>query len=137
MSRHSLSVSFPRSTRVAVRAFSLQSHATRGDFARLTPDDARFFRGLLGDAGVVADPAQLAKYNTDWLKNWKGQSTLAIRCGSHHRRAQPGRVIHVQPATRPKTTDEVSKVLKYCNERRLAVVPQVQSSVRAVLLVRR
>lgn len=45
----------------------------------------------------------LEMYNTDWLKKYKGQSQLVLR---------------------PRSTEEVSKILKYCNDRRLAVVPQ-------------
>ena len=39
----------------------------------------------------------------DWTKKYKGESKLVLR---------------------PKTTEEVSTVLKYCNTRKLAVVPQ-------------
>jgi FAD/FMN-containing dehydrogenase len=39
----------------------------------------------------------------DWTKKYKGQSKLVVR---------------------PKSTEEVSAVLKYCNDRKLAVVPQ-------------
>ena len=31
-------------------------------------------------------------------------------------------------ALRPKSTEQVSKVLAYCNDRRLAIVPQVRAS---------
>lgn len=31
-------------------------------------------------------------------------------------------------ALRPKSTEQVSKVLAYCNDRRLAIVPQVNAS---------
>eukprot|EP00392_Amoebophrya_sp_AT5.2_P015060 g15250.t1 len=43
------------------------------------------------------------RYNVDWLKITKGDSKLALL---------------------PKTTEEVSKILAYCNEKKLAVVPQ-------------
>lgn len=32
-------------------------------------------------------------------------------------------------ALRPKSTEQVSKILAHCNERRLAVVPQVRSTI--------
>ena len=32
-------------------------------------------------------------------------------------------------ALRPKSTEQVSKILAYCNDRRLAIVPQVSSFV--------
>lgn len=44
----------------------------------------------------------MEQYNTDWTKKYQGNSKLALK---------------------PKTTDEIAAVLKYCNERRLAVVP--------------
>ena len=34
-------------------------------------------------------------------------------------------------ALRPKNTEQVSKVLAYCNERRLAIVPQVRAFPRS------
>ena len=39
----------------------------------------------------------------DWTKKYKGHSKLVVR---------------------PKSTEEISAVLKYCNDRKLAVVPQ-------------
>jgi len=39
----------------------------------------------------------------DWTKKYKGHSKLLLK---------------------PKTTEEVSAVLRHCNERRLAIVPQ-------------
>ena len=33
-------------------------------------------------------------------------------------------------ALRPKSTEQVSKVLSYCNDRRLAIVPQVELSLQ-------
>ena len=34
-------------------------------------------------------------------------------------------------ALRPKSTEQVSKILAYCNDRRLAIVPQVSLLRRA------
>ena len=62
-----------------------------------------FFRALLGDAGVITDHDDLVPYNTDWMKIYQGQSKLALR---------------------PKTTEQVAQIMRYCNERGLAVVPQ-------------
>ena len=72
-------------------------------YARLEDRDVAFFKEVLGPAGVISDHEDLVPYNTDWMKKYHGQSTLALR---------------------PKTTEQVSKILKYCNERCLAVVPQ-------------
>merc|ERR1712179_2918 len=46
---------------------------------------------------------ELDQYNVDWLKIVRGQSKLVIR---------------------PKTVNEVSEIMKYCNENLLAVCPQ-------------
>ena len=51
----------------------------------------------------MTDPHELEPYNSDWMKKYKGASRLALR---------------------PKTTEQVAHILRYCNERRLAVVPQ-------------
>jgi FAD/FMN-containing dehydrogenase len=42
-------------------------------------------------------------YNMDWTKKYRGNSSAVIK---------------------PKTSEEVAAILKYCNERKLAVVPQ-------------
>ena len=46
---------------------------------------------------------RLKQYNRDWLGNWMGKSKLALL---------------------PTNIDQVSKLSRYCNERKLAVVPQ-------------
>ena len=45
----------------------------------------------------------LEPFNSDWMRKYKGHTKLVVKPGS---------------------TDEVSKVLKYCNDNMLAVVPQ-------------
>lgn len=45
----------------------------------------------------------LEGYNTDWMNTVRGQSQLVLR---------------------PQNTEQVSKILSYCNENNLAVVPQ-------------
>jgi D-2-hydroxyglutarate dehydrogenase len=52
---------------------------------------------------VVQDEERLSVANTDWLRKYIGTSQLLLL---------------------PKNTDEVSKILSYCNSRQLAVVPQ-------------
>jgi len=49
------------------------------------------------------DQSDLDQYNTDWLSTVKGQSKLVLK---------------------PKTSSEVSAVLKYCNDNNIAVCPQ-------------
>ena len=54
--------------------------------------------------GVTSDAGDdLEAYNSDWMRKYRGHTRLVVR---------------------PKTTEEVSKILKYCNDNVLAVVPQ-------------
>jgi len=69
--------------------------------------DVEKFRAILGkeDAkgGLITDESDLEKYNRDWMGRFKGRSRLALL---------------------PKTTQQVSEILQYCNTRKIAVVPQ-------------
>lgn len=55
------------------------------------------------NARQANDPSELDQYNLDWMGKYRGHSTTVLR---------------------PKTTEQVSKILEYCNERRIGVVPQ-------------
>ncbi len=79
-------------------------------FAQLTPDHVAFFRDLLGSDSAVIDGVTSADaaddiepFNTDWMRKYRGHCKLVLK---------------------PATTDDVSKILKYCNDNLLAVVPQ-------------
>lgn len=72
-------------------------------FNRVESDDIAFFRSVLGESGVIVDSEALEQYNVDWMQKYRGASKLALR---------------------PKTTEQVSKVLAHCNERRIPIVPQ-------------
>ncbi|XP_015576266.1 D-2-hydroxyglutarate dehydrogenase, mitochondrial [Ricinus communis] len=72
-------------------------------FATLNCDDIAYFKGILGEKNVIEDEDRLESANTDWMHKYKGSSKLLLL---------------------PTTTQEVSQILKYCNSRRLAVVPQ-------------
>ena len=58
---------------------------------------------MLGNKAVVTDEEELEIHNTDWTKKYKGNSSVMIK---------------------PSNTADVSAILSYCNERKLAVVPQ-------------
>ncbi|XP_064643132.1 D-2-hydroxyglutarate dehydrogenase, mitochondrial-like isoform X2 [Lineus longissimus] len=78
----------------------------RGPFAKVTDKDISFFKDLLANRvlkGGEGHDDDLDEYNVDWLQSYRGRSKLVLK---------------------PKTTEEVSKIVKYCNERSLAVVPQ-------------
>lgn len=77
-------------------------------FAEVTPEHVKHFRDLVGDSavldGVNADAeGDLEPFNEDWMRKYRGRSRLVLKPGS---------------------TEDVSKILKYCNENMLAVVPQ-------------
>jgi (R)-2-hydroxyglutarate---pyruvate transhydrogenase len=78
-------------------------------FSEITPDHVKHFKSILGDDaavidGVSADASDdIEPYNADWMHKYRGHTRLVLR---------------------PKSTGEVSKVLKYCNDNMLAVVPQ-------------
>ncbi|KAI1824432.1 hypothetical protein F4861DRAFT_506322 [Xylaria intraflava] len=79
-------------------------------FSKITKDHVAYFRGLLGKDSAIIDgvTAELSAndmepYNGDWMRKYRG---------------------HCQLVLKPVSTDEVSKILKYCNDNMLAVVPQ-------------
>ncbi|KAG9343555.1 hypothetical protein JZ751_013721 [Albula glossodonta] len=71
-------------------------------FATVNEQDLDYFRRLL-PGRTITDPDLLQSGNEDWLKSVKGSSEVLLR---------------------PQSTEEVSQILRYCNERRLAVNPQ-------------
>jgi hypothetical protein len=75
-------------------------------------EDVNYFASVLSSPSSVlsslsksspASESDLESFNTDWMNKYKGQSTTVLK---------------------PRSTDEVSKILKYCWENRIAVVPQ-------------
>lgn len=75
----------------------------RGNYARLESDDIGHFKHILDENRVLTQPEEIDGYNTDWLRTVRGQSQLVLK---------------------PKTTEEVSKIIGHCVKRRLAVCPQ-------------
>ncbi|XP_037068756.1 D-2-hydroxyglutarate dehydrogenase, mitochondrial-like [Pollicipes pollicipes] len=76
---------------------------TRGSYSELTDDDLQQFRRILDDGRVVTAADELDIYNTDWWRTCRGESRVLLK---------------------PRTTEEVSRILRHCNDRRLAVCPQ-------------
>lgn len=62
-----------------------------------------FFASVIGKSNVLQEESELSGLNEDWMGKYQGNSRLALR---------------------PKSTDQVSKILAYCNEKCIAVVPQ-------------
>ena len=78
-------------------------------FTKITEEHVKFFQDLLGSESSVIDgiskdaSADIEAYNSDWMRKFRGHTKLVLK---------------------PSSTDEVSNILKYCNENMLAVVPQ-------------
>ncbi|KAK6950459.1 hypothetical protein Daesc_008787 [Daldinia eschscholtzii] len=79
-------------------------------FAQITNEHVDYFKQLLGKDSAVIDGVtgaaaedEIEPFNLDWMRKYKGHCKLVLKPGS---------------------TEEVSKILKYCNENMLAVVPQ-------------
>ncbi|KAK8918747.1 hypothetical protein KSP39_PZI021902 [Platanthera zijinensis] len=87
------------------RPFSSASTSTKRNpyFSTVSLDDVRHFVDILGHKSVIQDEDRLLAANIDWMRKYKGSSQLLLL---------------------PKNTEEVSKILQYCNTRCLAVVPQ-------------
>lgn len=79
----------------------------RGNFAEVNADDIAFFKSVVGETDVLLadgkDGEGLEAFNVDWLSTVRGRSRVVLR---------------------PKTTEEVSKVMAHCYKRKLAVCPQ-------------
>ncbi|XP_036318571.1 D-2-hydroxyglutarate dehydrogenase, mitochondrial-like isoform X1 [Rhagoletis pomonella] len=73
----------------------------RNPFADLEDRDIAFFESTVGSRYVVQEDLQT--YNIDFWRAVRGNSKLVLK---------------------PGTTQEVSAILRYCNERKLAVCPQ-------------
>lgn len=59
---------------------------------------------ILSTLAPVSTPAEeLDQYNNDWMGKYHGNSTTVLK---------------------PKTTEQVSEIVKWCNERRIGIVPQ-------------
>lgn len=78
-------------------------------FAKVTPEHVTYFKELLGSESAVIDGVNadaqddIEPFNEDWMHKYKGQCRLVLK---------------------PDSTEQVSKILKYCNDNLLAVVPQ-------------
>nr|OQO28929.1 hypothetical protein B0A51_03949 [Rachicladosporium sp. CCFEE 5018] len=78
-------------------------------FKELNSDDVKFFKDLLGSESAVIDGvnqdalSDLEGFNADWMKKYRGKAKLVLK---------------------PDSTEQVSKILKYCNDNLLAVNPQ-------------
>ncbi|KAG8933028.1 hypothetical protein FRC02_000215 [Tulasnella sp. 418] len=81
-----------------------------GNFSSLESRDVEHFATILPSTSILSTLGpfnhaveELAAYNSDWMGKYHGKSKCVLK---------------------PKTVEEVSKILKWCWERRIPVVPQ-------------
>ncbi|KAI8896219.1 hypothetical protein BC833DRAFT_598282 [Globomyces pollinis-pini] len=72
---------------------------TRKPFKTLDSNDYDYFNNF----NNITDTETISSYNNDWMNKYSGKSSIVLR---------------------PKTTLQVSEILKYCNQNNIAVVPQ-------------
>lgn len=78
-------------------------------YSEITSEHVKFFKDTLGSESAVVDGVttdaseDLEAFNTDWMRKYRGHTRLVVK---------------------PQSAEEVSKVLAYCNNNMLAVVPQ-------------
>ena len=78
-------------------------------FAKITAEDVDFFKSVLGSETAVLESVtqnadeDIEGYNCDWMRKYRGHTKVVLR---------------------PDSTEQISKILKYCNDKMLAVVPQ-------------
>ncbi|XP_063379361.1 D-2-hydroxyglutarate dehydrogenase, mitochondrial [Cydia fagiglandana] len=75
----------------------------RKEFGVVQSEDVNYFKSILSEEQVLTEESDVLPFNIDWIKNCRGQSKVVLK---------------------PKSTQQVSQILAYCNERRLAVCPQ-------------
>lgn len=75
------------------------------NYKELCTDDFKYFRSILSEHEILeaSDIEDLAFYNEDWMRKYRGQSKIVLK---------------------PKSVEKISQIVKYCNEQKIAVVPQ-------------
>ncbi|KAI9250722.1 hypothetical protein BY458DRAFT_524385 [Sporodiniella umbellata] len=90
--------------KVAYTVDKFPGHQRNESFKKITGQDVDYFKSIVGENGLIYDNEDdLFAFNTDWMHKFRGKSQLVLK---------------------PKTTQQVSDILKYCNQEKLAVVPQ-------------
>ncbi|KAF8832480.1 hypothetical protein HHX47_DHR1001654 [Lentinula edodes] len=93
------------------RIFTRPNSSLASQLNSVTDADALHFSKILSSPSSVlstlpsisTSPEELDIYNNDWMGKYCGKSTTVLK---------------------PKTTEEVSKIVKWCNDKRIGIVPQ-------------
>ncbi|KAF5281273.1 hypothetical protein FQA39_LY05159 [Lamprigera yunnana] len=101
--RHRINTQFLRKLQVQPNYTHEVYNIKRGNYNTLENDHITFFQNLLGTTRVLIDETDLEGYNVDIMTILRGNGKIVLR---------------------PKTTEEVSQILAFCNANRLAVCPQ-------------
>lgn len=94
---------FIRKHSTAFLTKDLYPDVKRGDYTTLNPHHVKIFESILDKNRVLTNEHDLKSYNKDWLNMVCGYSAIALK---------------------PKSTEEVSEILKVCRKEHLAVCPQ-------------
>lgn len=103
-----------RWTRGAAGAWTARRHASTApkssSLAQLSQQDVEHFATILPKTSILSTippfdstADDLKPFNSDWMDKYHGHSTCVLK---------------------PRSAKEVSEILRYCWERRIAVVPQ-------------
>nr|CAD7575962.1 unnamed protein product [Timema californicum] len=94
----------------------------RHNFALLDSNHVQFFKSILGQDRVLTDAEELETYNVDWLKMLANALVVLSLTAEDGEIEVPISVSKI--VLKPKTTEEVSQILRFCNSENLAVCPQ-------------
>ncbi|XP_065351405.1 D-2-hydroxyglutarate dehydrogenase, mitochondrial isoform X1 [Cloeon dipterum] len=75
----------------------------RGNYSVISDKHISTFEKIIPGRVLTSATDDLESFNTDWLRTARGNSSVVLK---------------------PKSTEEVSEILKFCNQERLAVCPQ-------------
>lgn len=110
----------PLPRHLATAAVSTAAPAPSTRYAAVTEEDMQTFERILEEGGKLLRPAlgepgpsNLEAYTSDWTRKWSALACPAV--------------------VQPRTTQQVSALLRHCNERGIGVVPQVRKLRRMAL----
>lgn len=95
---------------LAFHRFHRWAHTAPPKLNSVNTDDIAHFSKFLAPASILSTlspiataSSELSPFNNDWMNKYHGKSTTVLR---------------------PRTTQEVSQIVEYCNERGIGIVPQ-------------